>query len=156
MELSKKRENAAKKLETAIEREINLLEMGGTKFKVSFTKEGPGEEKDSENLMNKIRSDGYDRVEFMISPNIGEDLRSLSRIASGGELSRIMLALKTILAKRASVETIIFDEVVLGEPVITFSLEPKSKDDEERVSNALHRLTEEGDRNRLMMRCARS
>ena len=50
----------------------------------------------------------------MISPNIGEELRPLSKIASGGELSRIMLALKTILARNASVETIIFDEVDSG------------------------------------------
>lgn len=65
--------------------------------------------------MNKsIRGDGYDTVEFMLSPNPGEELRPLSKIASGGELSRIMLALKTILAKTASVETIIFDEVDSG------------------------------------------
>jgi DNA repair protein RecN (Recombination protein N) len=50
----------------------------------------------------------------MISPNIGEDLKPRGKIASGGELSRIMLALKTILAKSASVETIIFDEVDSG------------------------------------------
>ena len=50
----------------------------------------------------------------MISPNVGEELKPLTRIASGGELSRIMLGLKTILARRASVETIIFDEVDSG------------------------------------------
>jgi DNA repair protein RecN (Recombination protein N) len=50
----------------------------------------------------------------MLSPNIGEDLKPLSKIASGGELSRIMLAMKTILARTASVETIIFDEVDSG------------------------------------------
>jgi DNA repair protein RecN (Recombination protein N) len=53
-------------------------------------------------------------VEFMLSPNVGEELRPLARVASGGELSRIMLALKTILAKTGSVETIIFDEVDSG------------------------------------------
>jgi DNA repair protein RecN (Recombination protein N) len=58
--------------------------------------------------------DGLDQVEFMISPNVGEELRPLARIASGGELSRIMLALKTILARTGSVETVIFDEVDSG------------------------------------------
>ena len=69
---------------------------------------------DPDNLIGYIRPDGYDRAEFMLSPNVGEELRPLSRIASGGELSRIMLALKTILASKASVETIIFDEVDSG------------------------------------------
>jgi DNA repair protein RecN (Recombination protein N) len=58
--------------------------------------------------------DGYDRVELMISPNVGEELRPLARIASGGELSRIMLAMKTILAREASVESIVFDEIDAG------------------------------------------
>jgi DNA repair protein RecN (Recombination protein N) len=58
--------------------------------------------------------DGGDNVEFMISPNIGEELRPLSKIASGGELSRIMLAMKSILARTASVESIVFDEVDSG------------------------------------------
>ena len=67
----------------------------------------------------------------MISPNVGEELRPLSRIASGGELSRIILALKTILARSGSVETIIFDEVdsgisgataaVIGEKLLTLA-----------------------------------
>ena len=55
-----------------------------------------------------------DDAEFMISPNVGEDLRPLIKIASGGELSRIMLALKTILARTGSVETIVFDEIDAG------------------------------------------
>jgi len=53
-------------------------------------------------------------VEFMISPNVGEDLRPLAKIASGGELSRIMLALKTILARSGLVETLVFDEIDAG------------------------------------------
>jgi DNA repair protein RecN (Recombination protein N) len=63
---------------------------------------------------NSIRADGCDQVEFILSPNIGEDLKPLAKIASGGELSRIMLAMKTILARTSSVETIIFDEVDSG------------------------------------------
>ncbi len=61
-----------------------------------------------------MRGEGMDQAEFMISPNPGEGLGPLSRIASGGELSRVMLGLKTILAQSGSVETIIFDEVDSG------------------------------------------
>ncbi|MBW2610047.1 MAG: DNA repair protein RecN, partial [Deltaproteobacteria bacterium] len=112
--LSKKRERAAKKLERSVETELELLDMGGTRFEVRFIQEDVGNTGDPDGLMEKIKADGYDRVEFMLSPNVGEEPRPLSRIASGGELSRIMLALKTILARRTSVETIIFDEVDSG------------------------------------------
>ena len=61
-----------------------------------------------------MRPEGLDRIEFMISPNPGEELRPLSRIASGGELSRIMLAIRTILSRSASVESVVFDEVDAG------------------------------------------
>ncbi len=61
-----------------------------------------------------LTADGLDAVEFMISPNVGEDLRPLAKIASGGELSRIMLALKTILARSGLVETLVFDEIDSG------------------------------------------
>jgi DNA repair protein RecN (Recombination protein N) len=64
--------------------------------------------------VDRIKRDGFDEAEFMIAPNVGEALRPLIKTASGGELSRIMLALKTILAKSASVETVIFDEVDAG------------------------------------------
>ena len=73
----------------------------------------PGGEGPEEDL-GGLCADGYDRIEFMLSPNLGEALRPLSKIASGGELSRIMLAMKTILASTISVETIIFDEVDAG------------------------------------------
>ena len=63
---------------------------------------------------NKIGPDGYDQASFMISTNPGEDLRPLAQIASGGELSRIMLALKTVLADRDEIETLIFDEIDTG------------------------------------------
>jgi len=65
---------------------------------------------DKENL----RADGYDEVEFMISTNPGESIRPLSMVASGGELSRIMLALKTVLAKKDKTDTLIFDEIDAG------------------------------------------
>jgi len=108
--LSKKRKDAAGLIEKAVETELNLLDMKGTRFRVGFREEGM----DGQDLIDSIRPDGYDRIEFMLSANVGEDLRPLSRIASGGELSRIMLALKTILARKTSVETIIFDEIDSG------------------------------------------
>jgi DNA repair protein RecN (Recombination protein N) len=112
--LSKKRQEAAGGLEKAVEKELKDLHMAETKFKVTFD-EGYGEQRELQAVnVEEVRLDGLDQVEFMISPNIGEDLRALARIASGGELSRIMLALKTILARTASVETVIFDEVDSG------------------------------------------
>lgn len=110
--LSGQRKKAASVLEKAIEKELKSLHMQDTSFEVMFDQESQG---DSEaDLIKKVRPEGLDHIEFMISPNVGEELRPLSRIASGGELSRIMLAIKTMLAQTASVETIIFDEVDSG------------------------------------------
>lgn len=108
--LSVKRRSLARELEASVRRELGLLDMAGTAFEVRFQEEG----KDPGRGMQDLRPDGYDRVEFMISPNVGEELKPLSRIASGGELSRIMLALKTILARTGAVETLIFDEIDSG------------------------------------------
>lgn len=63
---------------------------------------------------DRIGADGYDQAAFMISTNPGEALRALSQVASGGELSRIMLALKTVLADKDEIETLIFDEIDTG------------------------------------------
>lgn len=63
---------------------------------------------------DRIRADGYDQAAFMISTNPGEELRTLTQVASGGELSRIMLALKTVLADKDEIETLIFDEIDTG------------------------------------------
>lgn len=106
--LSGKRKGAARRFEEALRNELALLDMAGTRFEVRFDAL-PGADG-----IEQVSVDGMDRVEFMISPNVGEELKPLSRIASGGELSRIMLALKTILARTASVETIVFDEVDSG------------------------------------------
>jgi DNA repair protein RecN (Recombination protein N) len=115
IELSDKRKKAARALELAVEKEVFDLHMKETRFQVSF---GEGEDGFTGGLaeltIDAVNADGIDRAEFVISPNIGEDLKPLGKIASGGELSRIMLALKTILARTASVETIIFDEVDSG------------------------------------------
>jgi DNA repair protein RecN (Recombination protein N) len=61
-----------------------------------------------------LPKNGFDQIEFLISPNIGEDLKPLSRIASGGEASRIMLAIKTILAESDRIPLLIFDEIDTG------------------------------------------
>jgi len=101
--LSAARREAANRLETAIERELAQLHMENTRFRVLMQDTG-----------GRIGPDGGDRVEFLISTNVGEEMKPLAKIASGGELSRLMLALKTILAGTASVETLIFDEVDSG------------------------------------------
>ena len=110
--LSKRRKDIAGQIENAVLSELNLLDMKGIRFKVGF-KEEDQEGTDPQSI-DSIKPDGCDRVEFLLSANIGEELRPLSKIASGGELSRIMLALKTILARKTSVETIIFDEIDSG------------------------------------------
>lgn len=106
--LSRNRKEAAQRFEEALRSELALLDMAGTRFEVRFYEEG------GPKGIEAVREHGTDRVEFMLSPNVGEELKPLSRIASGGELSRIMLALKTILARTSSVETIVFDEVDSG------------------------------------------
>ncbi len=112
--LSQKRRNAAKAFEKAVTGELDHLDMGGTRFEVRFQQENGTMNPGVEGPEDGLGADGYDRIEFMLSPNLGEALRPLSKIASGGELSRIMLAMKTILASTISVETIIFDEVDAG------------------------------------------
>ncbi len=113
-ELSKKRKKAAGVLEKAVEKELHLLHMEKTRFQARFDREGVGPQEPAGEGLDHMGAHGFDHVEFMMSPNVGEELRPLSKIASGGELSRIMLAVKTILARTASVETIIFDEVDSG------------------------------------------
>ena len=112
--LSKKRKKAAQNMEKAMERELQSLHMENTRFEIAFQAALDAEADSPEALLREVRADGFDRVEFMFSPNVGEAPKPLARIASGGELSRSMLAMKTILAKRASVETVIFDEVDAG------------------------------------------
>ncbi len=108
MALSADRRKGAKLFKEDLERELRRLHMNRTEFQINFQENRSGEEK------IKIGPDGIDHVEFMISPNPGEALKPLSKIASGGELSRIMLAIKSILARTGAVETIIFDEVDAG------------------------------------------
>ena len=112
--LSQQRQAAAAKLAQMIEIELTDLRMEGTKFSVDFQSEA-----DSEGLYvgdKRLAFDrsGYDRVEFLISPNPGEPLKPMAKVASGGETARLMLALKTALAKVDATPTLIFDEIDQG------------------------------------------
>ena len=115
-ELSRKRRKAAEQLSAKVQQELATLKMSGTRFEVRFKANPVGESVDPHLLLNNsgIEATGIDRVDFLIAPNVGEDLRPIAQIASGGELSRIVLALKGILATKESVETLIFDEVDAG------------------------------------------
>lgn len=107
--LSEERRATALKFEKAILKELNDLAMKGTEFKVSFSSLP-----DESNFADQMTSTGFDSVEFLISPNVGEPLRNLSKIASGGEMSRFMLAIKNIIAGLDGIETMVFDEIDTG------------------------------------------
>ena len=100
-DLSEYRKKVAKSLTKEIQHQLSELGMKNAKFDVSF------EEK-------SISSDGIDIVEFMISANIGEPLKPLAKVISGGEMSRFMLAMKVILADIDSIYTMVFDEIDTG------------------------------------------
>jgi len=106
--LSKKRRGAAKQLEAQVERELAALAMEKTRFRVRFEPDLP--DPDTQPWTEK----GLERCEFLLSPNPGEELRPLARIASGGELSRIMLALKSVASSDGPGKTLVFDEVDAG------------------------------------------
>ena len=100
-ELTRVRREAAKVLEGRIQRELRDLDMNKVRFAIEFTEKEPS-------------PDGCDTIRFLMSANVGEDLRPIARIASGGELARIMLALKNVLAEQESIGTLVFDEVDTG------------------------------------------
>jgi DNA repair protein RecN (Recombination protein N) len=102
LQLSKKRRAASKKLEAGVEQELRSLAMPQARFTVAWTDFSPG------------RASGIDRPELLISANPGEELRAVEKIASGGELSRVMLALRTVLAVDDTRKTLVFDEVDAG------------------------------------------
>lgn len=101
-ELTQIRQEAARRLEEAIALELATLEMAKVKFFIKFEQ------------LEGISPFGRERIEFLISPNPGEPLRPLVKIVSGGELSRIMLAARTILAALDAVPVLVFDEVDTG------------------------------------------
>jgi len=107
-ELSAKRVEASSKMASSVEAILATLGMKGTKFAVSI-QEKPGTE-----VVQKCGPYGLDNIEFLISANPGSPLLPLAKIASGGELSRVMLALKTVFASSDGVPTMIFDEIDTG------------------------------------------
>ena len=108
--LSQKRCDKAALLEKAIEAEIRALNMAAARFQVRFKGMNTSEGGPSDPFTER----GRDDVEFYLSTNMGEALKPLNRIASGGELSRIILSMKKVLARSGSVSTIVFDEVDSG------------------------------------------
>ena len=115
VELAEKREIGAKFLKQGVEKELTELHMSGVRFGVDFNYL-PDAEGFVEYHKTKLKptSVGLGTLEFLFSPNPGEELRPLAKIASGGELSRIMLALKSILNKQDTIPVMIFDEVDTG------------------------------------------
>ena len=99
--LTRARKEAAKALEGRIQSELQDLDMNKVRFAIEFGEKEPS-------------PDGCDTIRFLMSANVGEDLRPIAKIASGGELARIMLALKNVLAEQESIGTLVFDEVDTG------------------------------------------
>lgn len=114
-ELSETRQKAAEEMEKGIEAELVELNMAGAQFKVDFNMKP-----DSEGVVLKdgrtvaFDANGIEQVEFLIAPNPGEGLKPLIKIASGGETSRLMLALKNVLVSADGIPTLIFDEIDQG------------------------------------------
>lgn len=100
--ISSARKKLAKSLCESIERELKDLGMERCRFEITFEQ------------TNEPGSNGFDRIEFVIAPNPGQPLQPLGKIASGGELSRIMLAVKSIFASADQIPTVIFDEIDTG------------------------------------------
>ncbi len=100
-QLSELRKSAAKELEERIQDELRQLAMPKVRFSISFAEKEPD-------------ATGIDAVRFLMSANVGEELRPIHRVASGGELARIMLALKNVLAENEEIGTLVFDEVDTG------------------------------------------
>ncbi|MCU0522495.1 MAG: DNA repair protein RecN [Anaerolineae bacterium] len=138
LELSRKRRAAAQELAAAVEGELDDLRMAGARFGVAFsldaaddgvvlqslqppmvqslTVTSTGNEVVDASPVRRAAFDatGMDRVEFLVAPNVGEGLKPLVRIASGGETSRLMLALKAVLSRADRTPTLIFDEIDQG------------------------------------------
>jgi DNA repair protein RecN (Recombination protein N) len=105
--LSQKRQKAAADLEKQLEKELKALQMERARVKITVSPPNG-------DMAESLTSTGIDEVKFLFSANAGEPPQSLTRIASGGELSRVMLALKTVLARMDQVPVLVFDEVDAG------------------------------------------
>lgn len=106
--ISEKRQNTGSILSNEVSNILKTLGMGNARFSVNIT------EKAGSNVEQRCGPFGMDNIEFLISANAGSPLLPLARIASGGELSRVMLALKTIFARIDTVPTLVFDEIDTG------------------------------------------
>lgn len=101
LNISESRKNYAQVLSVLIQDKLSFLELPKTKFNILITPKN-------------LSEDGIDNVEFMISTNVSEDLKPLAKVASGGEISRVMLAIKSIFAQNDEIDTVIFDEIDTG------------------------------------------
>lgn len=99
--ISETRQNYAQVLSVLIQDKLSVLELPKAKFNIEITPK-------------ELCPDGIDNVEFMISTNVSEDLKPLAKVASGGEISRVMLAIKSIFAQNDDIDTVIFDEIDTG------------------------------------------
>lgn len=111
---SETRVGAAKVFAKEVMRELADLNMPNARFEVSFSREQDNDGLLVEDKRTKLYPNGIDKIEFMVSANKGEPPKPLTKIASGGEISRVMLALKIILADADEVPTLIFDEIDTG------------------------------------------
>ncbi len=100
-DISEKRKDYAKVLSVYIQEKLEKLELPKSRFEIAVTPK-------------ELSADGCDDVEFLISTNVSEDLKPLAKVASGGEISRVMLAIKSIFAQTDNIDTVIFDEIDTG------------------------------------------
>jgi DNA repair protein RecN (Recombination protein N) len=112
--ISEKRKKAADILGEAIEKELMDLKMEAAQFKVGFNRRDDENGAYAGDARVAFDESGIDQAEFLVSANPGEDLKPMAKVASGGETARLMLALKTALAKVDSTPTLIFDEIDQG------------------------------------------
>jgi len=105
-ELGRKRREGAKRMGTAVEKELSRVALAGAKFRVELASRPPGPE--------SLSAHGFDEAEFLLCANPGQELRPLSATASGGELSRVMLALRNTSARERGNRTMVFDEIDTG------------------------------------------
>ena len=127
--LSNSRKEIAVKIENELLNELKFLNMEDAKLKVQINK------------LERMTNDGYDEVEFFISTNVGQDLKPLNKIASGGEVSRVMLALKVIFSKVDNIPILIFDEIdtgIGGETVRKIALKLKEIGDNTQIISITH------------------
>ena len=99
--ISQKRKKTSEILEKKVEEEINKLNIKDANFKIEIKEK-------------ELSFDGIDKIEFLIAPNLGQDLMPMAKVASGGEMSRIMLGFKSIIAEKDNIPTLVFDEIDTG------------------------------------------